>query len=184
MGILTQGRQRLCKTNTGGINKLYIAAYKQYARSEIVTNGVKLLSIPDTLFHEFNYVGNPAINETPAADKGGKYYEQNISFSLDWQYETREVEKLINKDVRMLTKDRNGIYRIYGLYAGAWIDSIDKNTGGSKSDLNGYTINIKAKEIESAYFIDDIDDIGIIFGRLLLETSDFLMLETNDKIIL
>lgn len=170
MEIITNGWDRKCRDSLGGIHKLYIFPYVKFIRSQIVTNGNILVSFPDTLIYEFYANGNPTANENQTENEGGKYYEQNLSFQF--QYGIENIEKLINKDYRVIVLDRNGIYRIYGLYNGLESGNLDYNTGGAKIDMNGYSIGFNGKEENGSFFITDLEDAGFSLTASFRITED------------
>ena len=92
---------------------------------------------------------------------------------------------MLKKDYRAIILDRNGKYRIVGLFNGL-ISEMTKTTGGGKSDFNGYQITMEGREIKSALFIDDLDSAGFEISEdnfLLLENGEFVLTEDNQYII-
>ncbi len=197
--VLTQGRDRYCKESIGGVNKIWLAPFVNYFSYEIIVSGNILTEIPATVFHQFVQAGDAIFNEPQRENEGGKFHEQNISFDLPMILDGADayfINNLMKTDYRVLFEDRNGVMRIFGLYNGVTIESINQTTGGAKPDFNGYRIIMKGEEEKQSYYVIDIDGSGaggddddpptegISYGFLLLETGDFLLLEDGGKIIL
>jgi hypothetical protein len=80
--VLVNGRLRGCKSNLGGIDKLWLFPFVKYNRSQIVTDGNILVSFPTKTIYRFNYNGNPAPSENQSENEGGKFYDLGLSFDL------------------------------------------------------------------------------------------------------
>ena len=185
MGSLNSGIGKSCKESQGGYDIIYLFSWVKYARSQIVIDGHKLTSFPTTTIYEFN-VYNAVFDESQSTDDGGKSFTQNISYDLPRIELNPEFTKLVNDDYRAIVKDRNGFYRIVGLYNGL-ISQLNQNTGDSKNSFNGYKIQMEGMEILSALFIDDLEDAGFIISPdnfLLLEDGTPILTEGNEEIIL
>jgi hypothetical protein len=78
---ITQGFDRRCKDNLGGVRKLYLFPFVKYLRSQIITIGEELTSFPTTTIFEFE-TNVISFNEPMQENEGGKFYNQNLEFSL------------------------------------------------------------------------------------------------------
>jgi hypothetical protein len=74
----------------------------------------------------------------------------------------KEFDLLLKNDWRVAFQDNNGLYRIFGLYNGMQCGNVDFKTGGGKSDLNGYTFTLTAQEEKQSFFIEDLEETGLI----------------------
>lgn len=184
MEILTNGWNRKCKNSLGGLSKIWLMPYVKYSRSQIVVNGNILTSFPQTLIYEFYSNGSPNFSETNEQDNGGKFYSQSIDLELN---KVHNIEKLLKKDFRIITKDNNGIYRILGLYKGLEAESLNYKSGGGKSEFNGYSISFTGKEEKPSFFIDDLEDTGFFNGEFnyrITQTGEFRITQDNKYRIL
>ena len=185
MGSLNSGIGRSCKESISGYDILYLFPWKKYARSQIVVSGHKLTSFPTTTIFKFN-VYNAVFDESQSTEDGGKSFTQNISYDLPRIELNPEFTKLVNDDYTVIVKDRNGFFRIAGLYNGMF-SQLNQNTGDSRGSFNGYKIQMEGNEILSALFIDDLEDAGFIISPdnfLLLEDGTPILTEGNEEIIL
>ena len=83
-----------------------------------------------------------------------------------------------------IVSDRNGIFRLLGTYNGLSAE-VTKVTGGGMEDFNGYKVTMEGKESLSSLFVSNLEDAGFVEdGFLLLENGEFILTESNEKIIL
>ncbi len=159
---LTQGRDRGCKDSIAGLDIIYFSSFVDYDRSEIIIDGATLTSFPGTFIYEFKVL-NANFSESQTEEDGGKSWSQSLSFDLPKiNLESNlELIKLVNKDHIVLVKDRNGFFRLMGLFNGITTE-LTKTTGSSKGEFSGYKVTIDATEDLSAVFVDDLLDVGFI----------------------
>jgi hypothetical protein len=89
-----------------------------------------------------------------------KKNSQKRFFGLISSLKFFNISKLLKKDLRCIIKDRNGYYRILGLYNGLECESIKASVGTSKNSLNGYTIALKGQEEQESLYINDLVGAG------------------------
>jgi hypothetical protein len=186
--IITQGYSRKCKDSIGGLNEVYLFPFVKYSRSQIITNGINLVTFPNTLIYRYHFLGDTGFNESTEVDAGGKLFNQTISLTFQSSNDFVEMQKLLKQDYRIIIKDKNGNYRILGLFNGCIANDLRYTTGSGKSDLNGFTISFEAKEEKTAHFINDLENAGfeVFTGDdfLLLEDGFYLLFEDGGKIII
>ena len=173
---ITSGRDRQCRSSLGGISKLWLFPFVKYSRSQIITNKNILVTFPNTDIDRFDFNGNPTPTENQTENEGGKYYDLGISFDLVNSNDATNIEKLLKKDYRLIFQDRNGLYRIFGLYTGLTCDSLTYNSGGGKSDLNGFTLSFSGQEEKGSFFITNLEDTGFFdyaFNYRITQTGAF-----------
>lgn len=158
---IVEGYTKKCKGRIAGLKKIWLLKFQPYNRSQIITEGNKLVGFPETFIFEFQSLQNPSANEAMQQNEGGKFYNQNISLFFAGS-EKAEIELLQKVDTRMLALDNNGIYRVYGLYNGMQGGTITYETGGAKTDFNGFKIDLTGIEEMESVFVDDPFDIGFI----------------------
>lgn len=180
MEILTSGINRECNDAQGGVLKLYLFGWEKYNRSQIEVDNNVLLSFPYNEVAEIGFIGNVDFTEEQQEDDGGEFYSISLSFKVK---NTSEVFKYTKRNLRAVVLDRNGNYRLLGTYNGLFIDRLNKDTGLSMSDFNGFEVQLSGKELrESPFFYD----LGIInnadYEVLLQENGDYLLQENGFKI--
>lgn len=159
---LTQGRSRGCKDSIAGLDIIYFAPFLDYDRTDIEIDGATLTKFPGTFIYEFKVL-NATFSENQTEEDGGKSWNQSLSFDLPKiNLESNlELIKLVNKDHRVLVKDRNGFFRVVGLFNGITTE-LTKTTGSSKGEFSGYKVITEATEELSAVFVGDLLDTGFI----------------------
>lgn len=187
VSTVLSGYNRKCKDSLGGVSEIYLFPYVSYSRSQIVTNGNVLTSFPTTTIYKFYANGNPNGTESQQEDAGGKFYNQSISLELQGANDNENISKLLRKDYRLIFRDRNGLYRIFGLYTGVEAEAINYNTGGGKSDFNGFSIAFSGREEYQSFFINDLENAGFFnaeFDYRILESGEFRITENSKYRIL
>ena len=183
VSTITQGYNRKCKNSLGGISKLWLFPYVKYSRSQIIIDGNILETFPNTTIYRFNFVGDPSPTENQTEDDGGKYYDLGISFDLQGLNDSANIEKLLYKDYRFIIQDRNGLFRIFGLYDGVECSSLKSNTGSSKADLNGFSLSFEGKEEKGSFFINNLEEAGFFdadFNYRITQDGQFRITENNN----
>jgi len=180
---LTESRGRICKSLQGGLNRVYIFPFVKYTKSQIIRDGMTVVTFPSTEIFEFEVLSGANLTQTQDNQDGLKSYKQTLEIKLAQNQGQYELERLLKKDVRIIVEDKNGKFRLLGAYNGAECTGIEYSTGGGYSDLNGMTISFEATEIEEALYIDLVPNSDFTEGDfLLLETGLYLLLETSDRI--
>lgn len=187
VSTITEGYLRKCKNSIAGVSEVYLFPYVKYPNTEIITNENVLVTFPQTVIYNFYANGNPLANENQETDAGGKFWNQTINLDLQYQGDAFQLEKFLKKDYRVIYKDRNGNYRIYGLYKGLEAGTLTYNTGSNKSEINGFKIDFTGKEEKQSFFIDDLEEAGFLnadFDYRITEAGEFRLTETNEFRIL
>ena len=140
---LTAGFARECKDSLGGNSKLYLFNYVADPFT-IVANEATAINAALTVVYEYDLKGDlNTLEESIVSDS-------NTGTSVNTQTLVATMKKISTaKGAQMnllaynfpqaVIADRNGVYHCLGLTDG--IDfTISQTTGGSKTDLNGYTM--------------------------------------------
>ena len=175
---IQRGYTESCKDFQGGIDKVYLFPYVKYGVSDITFGGSSkvnnpdaqnITSFPSTTIYEYEAV-NITFTENATITNGGIEWSQDLSFTLPRSFETLNAFKLMYQDYSAIILDRNGNYRIIGLWNGGEV-TINAGTGGEKNAMNGSTISLKAKEDNQAYFLNNFTTDFTIFNN---ESVNFL----------
>lgn len=184
---INKGFKEVCKTQQGGIDKVYLFPYVKYGVSDITFGGGSKVSNPDaqnitsfpsTTIYEYEAV-NISFTENAKITGGGVEWSQDLSFTLPASFEALNAFKLMYKDYCAIILDRNGNYRLIGLWNGGEV-AINAGTRGSKNAMNGSTISLKAREDNQAYFLNNFNTDFTIFNN---DSINFLEFNVNTDII-
>ena len=177
---IQEGFVKARKTKQGGIDKIYLFPYVKYGVSDITFGGGSRVSNPDaqnitsfpqTTIYEYDAV-NISYSENATISNGGIEWSQNLSFTLPDSDVFLNAYKLMYKDYCAIFLDRNGNYRIIGLWNGGEV-TINAGTGGEKSAMNGSTITLKAREDNQAYFLSNFNADFTIFNNDTINFFEF-----------
>lgn len=179
---ISSNRARQCKDSQGGLKEVYIFSFTNYSRSQIVVDGLTLTDFPleDLLpirIYRYYVIEDAVFDETQNEDKS---YTQSISlrFPRIPAGSNRKMEvtllPMIRNDVRMILRDRNGVYRMLGAHNGLFCNNLRQVTGGSKSDFNGFELDFEGLEEQPAYFLDDLS---------LFEVEELLLMEDSLELL-
>lgn len=144
----------------GGIDSVYLFPFVKYRQTEIITNKLELISFPATNIYRFFTNKQENFSQKMTSDDGGKYYNQSITLQFNLIKNGELFQNLLKKDYRLIIKDNNKNYRLLGALNGLECDSLESNTGGGKSDFNGFTVVFSGKELKEAFFIKDLQNTG------------------------
>ena len=153
---------RNCKDYLGGINTFYVCNWVKYSRTQIAVTGQTLTTFPSTVVYK---VEADSINftETPSFEGGSIKYDQSFTFEMPKTAVTSELHTLLQRNSRVFYIDRIGNIRVLGLYNGLEASTTNES-GGDKASLNGYKLTVTGLEDNQAYFIDDLEALGIQLG--------------------
>jgi len=186
---IQRGYTESCKDFQGGIDKVYLFPYVKYGVSDITFGGSSkvnnpdaqnITSFPSTTIYEYEAV-NITFTENATITNGGIEWSQDLSFTLPRSFETLNAFKLMYQDYSAIILDRNGNYRIIGLWNGGEV-TINAGTGGEKNAMNGSTISLKAKEDNQAYFLNNFNTDFTIFNNESVNFLDFNVTGTTFQI--
>ena len=142
-----------CKNNQGGVTEIYLFPFTQLSRSAVEFNQQLIDDFPDTDIVKYEVLGS-TFNESSKIAQGGVEWNQTVSFRAPRLTSLSELYKLTLKDYCVIIRDRNGLYRMIGLWNGATANVTD-TTGSSKNSFQGYNVTLTAKEDNQAYFITE-----------------------------
>ena len=184
---IQRGYTESCKDFQGGIDKLYLFPYIKYGVSDVLFGGFSkgrnpdaqdITQFPQTTIYEYEAV-NISYSENASVTGGGVEWSQDLSFTIPRSFVDLNVYKLMRQDYCAIILDRNGNYRIIGLWNGGEV-TISAGTGGEKSAMNGSTVTLKAREDNQAYFLSNFATDFTIFNN---ESTNFLEFNVNTDII-
>ena len=177
---IQRGYTESCKDFQGGIDKLYLFPYVKYGVSDVLFGGFSkgrnpnaqnITQFPQTTIYEYEAV-NISYSENASVTSGGVEWSQDLSFTIPRSFVDLNVYKLMRQDYCAIILDRNGNYRIIGLWNGGEV-TISAGTGGEKSAMNGSTITLKARENNQAYFLSNFNADFTIFNNDTIKYFEF-----------
>lgn len=184
---ISRGRTEPCKVGLGGIQSVLLFKYDPInAQQRVGKRGVSLTSYPETLVYEYE-VQDGQFNENFNEGLGG--WSQSLSFSLIKQTveDAFELDRLARLEIGVIVLENNGTYRLIGAENGCFIDNNTANSGGGKSDFNGYKLSVTGNERYKSPQITDFENSGFVLlgnnNYLLSELFEILTDENNNRLI-
>lgn len=182
---ITKHIERKCKDSQGGIKTVYLFPFVKYSRSQIVLDGQRLESFPDTTVFDWHSIASN-FSENQSFDSGSIMWDQNLTIQIPKTNLDSEIYKLANKDYRAIYIDEIGNIRILGLFNGLEA-TISNETGQEKADFNGYKITLTGKEDNQAYFITNLEGTGFdpyIIYNFIYDNGENIVMDNGNNFIL
>jgi hypothetical protein len=195
---IQRGYSESCKDFQGGVDKLYLFPFVKYGVSDVLFGGFSKLSnpnaqditqFPQTIIFDYEAV-NINYSESASVTSGGVEWSQDLTFTLPRSFVDLNAYKLMRQDYSAIILDRNGNYRIIGLWNGGEV-TLNATTGGDKAAMNGTSVTLKARENNQAYFLNNFsidftvfNELSVDFFELIINTdavgtSDFFNITTG-----
>lgn len=164
-----------CKDFSGGIDLFFLLPYVKYSKSIFIQSGEGITTFPATVRYGIKGLEGTIASE----DIDNGEHSQTLSFSVAGLRTTDFFKDLSNKDHRAIIRDRNGMYWMMGAINGL-SSTVNKSTGASRGELNGYKVTMTGKEPlemmqinDLSFFIED-GDASYILSSSSLPTSNGL----------
>lgn len=185
---ITKNRGVQCKDKLGGLDIIYIFPYVKHTKNLIVRSELVLTSYPATFIYAFAIVSG-VYSEDSEEDGGSSFMNQSLTSTMTYLNDDNQWKKLLDKDHCVIAKDRNGKFRLIGVYNGVRTE-YKATTGNSHGDFNGWDFNFKGKEQDQALYFDDLEDVGFtIVGSgeggnfVFQDDSNFVFQDDNNFIL-
>ena len=172
-----KGRLNGCKDNIGGVKELYLYSYNKPSYIDnVVIDNTLVQTITDTVIYRYN-TNEVNFNEDVQINEDGEVYNQSLNATIpyfDW-----EVMNYTGRLVIAIIKDYKNRYRVIGLNNGAEIN-VSATSGGTFTDRNGLSLDIKGTELSTAPYLTDLNAVGYIIDGVI--TNDYLFQNSNSFI--
>lgn len=155
---IVQGHEIDCLNSVGGIQEIYITEFSNVPQANITASSGVISAMSCSSgkkFYTFQLrKGTAEASEKTvvSTENGTLYYEQSVTFTLPKQSAALRytLKTLAENRVMIITKDRNGIIKLYGQTTGCDIAESTSATGKAFGDFNGVTISFTGMEPELA----------------------------------
>lgn len=164
--ITINGRASVCKSTIGGVLRVHIAEWDDIASAGTVAiaSGAIDTGMTGTV-RSFELNKNASsFNQTVTSnvENGTVFYEQSLSIVMNTMtaQDNDELGDLVTARLLIVVEDNNGQFFAMGLRRGAECTGGTFSTGQALGDLNGYTLEFSAEEVNPAPFLTDGDSAG------------------------
>ncbi len=148
-----------CANSNGGNTEIYVFPYIKYSRSQILYTGNYITTFPYSAIYSLDSLAT-SFTESVEHENGGAVFNQSGSFQLNKILPEDSYVDFVDMDWRIIARDGNGYYRMIGTHTGAEI-KYTKETGGSKSEFNGFKFTLEAKEEKTAGFLASLSGFDV-----------------------
>lgn len=165
---MDSGYKLQCKNSVGGIKRVFIFSYTRLSRKDYRVLNNNLVTYPSDTIYNFRSLKNASYSETGNISNTGDSFSQTLNINFSKIGELYHFEKFSKSRLRAIIEDNNGKFWILGLENGLTTSAYTKQTGASKTELNGYNITLSGMErLEAPYF----DSLEPTFKYLFLGSS-------------
>ena len=154
---LTRGRLLGCKDSIGGIKTIVVGPHADLGAVTVTSDEVTAVAGTITMYQYDlpKHTGSLTDNITVSVENGTVFYEQVIAATLHklTKEDHAELKLLAQNRLAVFVEDVNDNIFLIGRNQGAEITAGTAVTGTAKGDMNGYTLEIKAEEIQPSMFV-------------------------------
>ena len=159
---ITAGYSIDCRDGVGGIDAIYFAEFGNIttmAESSGTITGIT--KVAGKKFYKFQVptksTATASSNPVGSTENGTLFFEQSIDFPINKRdATTRNIITTLSKNrVICVTKDKDGIFRMYGKEYGMFLGASTGSTGAAAGDANGYVLKFEGQEKEDFFVVSD-----------------------------
>lgn len=169
---ITAGYTIDCRDGVGGIREVYFAEFANVSVTESLGTVTAITKVTGKQFWKFDIptksTANATSNPTGSIENGTLFFEQMVEFPINKRDATTRntVTTLAKNRVIAVTKDKDGVYRMYGKENGLYLGQSTGQTGAAAGDANGYILKLEGQEKEDFFVVpvligDDLETPGI-----------------------
>lgn len=143
-----------CRDAVGGIDSVYFANYEDITVVDSSGTVTGITKAAGKRFWKFEIPTKSSANATSnpvgSTENGTLFFEQSIDFPVNKRDATTRniVTALAKAKVIAVTKDKDGVYRMYGKNNGLFLGPSTGQTGAAAGDANGYILKFEGQERE------------------------------------
>lgn len=156
---LTAGYTIDCRDGVGGIDAVYFAEFANMTVSDASGTVTGITKAVGKRFWKFEVPtkssATAASNPTGSTENGTLFFEQTVDFPVNKRDATTRniITTLAKNKVIVVTKDKDGTYRMYGKGYGMYLGASTGTTGAAAGDANGYVLKFEGTELEDFFVV-------------------------------
>lgn len=156
---LTAGYTIDCRDAVGGIDAIYFAEFANMTVLDASGTVTGITKVTGKRFYKFEVPTKSSANATSnpigSTENGTLFFEQSIDFPVNKRDATTRniITTLAKNKVLIVTKDKDGTYRMYGKGYGMYMGSSTGQTGAAPGDANGYVLKFEGSEKEDFFVV-------------------------------
>ena len=157
--VITAGYTIDCRDGVGGIDAVYFAEFGNMTVSDASGTVTGITKATGKKFWKFEVPTKSSAvassNPTGSTENGTLFFEQTIDFPVNKRDATTRniITTLAKNKVIVVTKDKDGTYRMYGKGYGMYLGASTGTTGAAAGDANGYVLKFEGTELEDFFVV-------------------------------
>jgi hypothetical protein len=158
---ITAGYTIDCRDSVGGIDAVYFGEFANMTITDASGTVTGITKAVGKKFWKFEVPTKSSANATSnpvgSTENGTLFFEQSIDFPVNKRDATTRniITALAKNKVVVVTKDKDGVYRMYGKGYGMYLGSSTGQTGAAPGDANGYVLKFEGSEKEDFFVVTD-----------------------------
>ena len=156
---LTAGYTIDCRDGVGGIDAVYFAEFANMTVVDASGTVTGITKASGKRFWKFEVPtkssATASSNPTGSTENGTLFFEQTVDFPVNKRDATTRniITTLAKNKVLVVTKDKDGTYRMYGKGYGMYLGASTGTTGAAAGDANGYVLKFEGTELEDFFVV-------------------------------
>lgn len=156
---LTAGYAIDCRDGVGGIDAVYFAEFANMTVVDASGTVTGITKVTGKRFWKFEVPtkssATASSNPTGSTENGTLFFEQTVDFPVNKRDATTRniITTLAKNKVLVVTKDKDGTYRMYGKGYGMYLGASTGTTGAAAGDANGYVLKFEGTELEDFFVV-------------------------------
>jgi hypothetical protein len=156
---ITAGYTIDCRDGVGGIDAVYFAEFGNVTMLDASGTITGITKVVGKKFYKFEVPtkssATASSNPTGSTENGTLFFEQMVDFPINKRDATTRnvITTLAKNKVVIVTKDKDGTYRMYGKQYGMYLGASTGATGAAAGDANGYVLKFEGTELEDFFVV-------------------------------
>lgn len=156
---LTAGYTIDCRDAVGGIDAVYFGEFANMTIVDASGTVTGITKASGKRFWKFDVptksTANATSNPVGSTENGTLFFEQSIDMPVNKRDATTRniITTLAKNKLIIITKDKDGTYRMYGKGYGLFLGASTGQTGAAPGDANGYMLKFEGQEKEDFFVV-------------------------------
>lgn len=148
-----------CTDAVGGIDAVYFAELANMTVADASGTVTGITKATGKRFFKFEVptrsTATASSNIEKSIENGSLFFKQVVSFPVNKRDATTRniITTLAKNKLLVVTKDKDGTYRMYGKAYGLFMVASTGTTGAAAGDANGYVLNFEGDEREDFFVV-------------------------------
>ena len=148
-----------CRDAVGGIDAVYFGEFANFTPIDASGTITGITKVATKRFWKFEVptksTANATSNPVGSTENGTLFFEQSVDMPINKRDATTRniITTLAKNKLIIVTKDKDGTYRMYGKGYGLFMGASTGQTGAAPGDANGYILKFEGQEKEDFFIV-------------------------------